>query len=68
MATLDELPIGTTVEFKKFDDWKRYADAMGYWSYGAAETPGCWRMTRYLGKLADVPAPPQFSFKILPPN
>jgi len=66
MPTLDELPIGTCVEFRKFSDWQGYASAMGYHGDNKpAQSAGRCRMRRDIGKVLDVPCPPHFTYTVV---
>ena len=42
MLLLDQLPTGTRVEFRGFDDWKGYASAMGYHLLLLIRRGGAW--------------------------
>jgi hypothetical protein len=66
MRPLDQLSIGTCVEFRGFDDWKGCASAMGYHiDSEAAQRPGFCRMRRDIGVVANVPYPPHFTYDVV---
>ena len=61
---IDQLQTNTFIEFVGYNDWKGYASAMGYHSIGPAARAGYCRMRRDIGKVADVPCPPGFTYEI----
>lgn len=66
MLPLDQLPCGTRVEFRGFDDWKGYASAMGYHlNSQAAQRSGFCRMRRDIGVVANVSCPPYFKYDVV---
>jgi hypothetical protein len=66
MTALDQLPVGTFVEFRGFDDWKGYASAMGYHLVSRAVGRGGFcRMRRDIGLVADVSCPLYFKYEIV---
>jgi hypothetical protein len=63
---LDQLPYGTRVEFRAFDDWKGYASAMGYHlDTQPARRSGFCRMRRDIGVVADIPCPQYFTCEVV---
>jgi hypothetical protein len=65
MPCLDQLPTGTRVEFRGFDDWKGYASAMGYHLVSQAARPGFCRMRRDIGVVATISCPPYFTYDVV---
>jgi hypothetical protein len=67
MTTISESPTPTRIEFLKFDDWKRFADAHGFWMDRPATRPGYYSMVNGYEPLhPDLPMPRDFSFDIVP--
>jgi hypothetical protein len=67
MAQILDLPTPTRIEFLKFDNWKRYADGMGFWGDRPATRPGYYSMVNcYQPLCPDLPTPPDFHFDIVP--
>jgi hypothetical protein len=64
-VAIDQLQTNTFIEFAGYDDWKGYASAMGYHAIGPVTRPGYCRMRRDIGKIADVPRPPNFTYEIV---
>jgi hypothetical protein len=63
MIPLDQLPTGTCVEFRGFDDWKGYASAMGFHlDSQPSRRPGFCRMRRDIGVVANISSPPYFKY------
>ena len=61
-----QLPTGTHVEFRGFDDWKGHASAMGYHlDIQAAQRPGFCRMRRDIGVQLNVSCPPYFKYDVV---
>ena len=66
MVSLDQLPSGTRVEFRKFSDWMGYASAMGYhFDAQPAARSGFCRMRRDIGIVANILHPPDFTYEIV---
>lgn len=66
MHRLDQLPTGTRVEFRGFDDWKGYASAMGYHlDSRPAQRAGFCRMRRDIGVVANISCPPCFKYDVV---
>jgi hypothetical protein len=66
MVPLNQLAIGTRVEFRKFADWMGYASAMGYHADSEpAQRPGFCRMRRDIGVVANISCPPYFTYEVV---
>jgi hypothetical protein len=67
MTKISELPTLTRIEFLKFEDWKRYADAHGFWMDRTASRPGYYSMVNgYAPLCPDLPMPRDFQFEVVP--
>lgn len=67
MTNIAELPYPIRIEFLKFEDWKRYADANGFWEDRPATRPGHHSMVNgYRPLCPDLPIPPDFRFDVVP--
>jgi hypothetical protein len=66
MNSLEQLPCGTIIEFRRFADWMGYASAMGYHlDSQAAQRSGFCRMRHDIGVVANVTRPPYFTYDIV---
>ena len=66
MPSLDQLPAGTRIEFRGFDNWKGYASAMGFnIDSQPARRPGLCCMRRDVGVVADIKPPPFFTYEVV---
>jgi hypothetical protein len=66
MFPLNQLPIGTCVEFRAYANWKGYASAMGFHlDAKAALRSGFCRMRRDIGVVVEMECPPHFIYDVV---